>query len=312
MYDLIGDIHGYAEPLKRLLTKMGYSEWGGLWQHPERKVIFLGDFIDRGPGQVEAVQIARTMVERGVALAVMGNHEFNAIAWSTPGPERIEHWLRPHTEKNRRQHQEFLAQVGEGSALHKEIVAWFKTLPLYLDLPGLRVVHACWHEESLRILQDYTDERGRIQDDAWPVLTHHATPAFNAVETVLKGLEIPLPGGHGFVDKDGNLRRNIRTRWWERSLFTYRDLAMAPPDVIAAIPHIPVPEDLMPGYSGDKPLFVGHYWLTGEPLPLSEHVACLDYSIAAQFDPLGGNGKLCAYRWMGEERIRKDGFVWEQ
>ena len=87
MYDLIGDIHGYATELKALLTKMDYEEIDGVWQHPERKVIFLGDFVDRGPEQIETVNIARNMVENGQALAVMGNHEFNAVAWATPDPE---------------------------------------------------------------------------------------------------------------------------------------------------------------------------------------------------------------------------------
>jgi len=63
MYDLIGDIHGYAAELKALLVKMDYREKDGVWQHPERKVIFLGDFVDRGPEQVETVDIARSMVE---------------------------------------------------------------------------------------------------------------------------------------------------------------------------------------------------------------------------------------------------------
>ena len=49
MYDLIGDIHGCATALKALLTTMGYRERDGVWQHPTRQVIFLGDFIDRGP-----------------------------------------------------------------------------------------------------------------------------------------------------------------------------------------------------------------------------------------------------------------------
>jgi hypothetical protein len=52
MYDLIGDIHGHATELKALLAKMDYQEGDGVWQHPERKVIFLGDFVDGGPEQV--------------------------------------------------------------------------------------------------------------------------------------------------------------------------------------------------------------------------------------------------------------------
>lgn len=68
MYDLIGDIHGYATELKALLTKMSYEEIDGVWQHLERKVIFLGDFVDRGPEQVETVEIARKMVEKAKLL----------------------------------------------------------------------------------------------------------------------------------------------------------------------------------------------------------------------------------------------------
>ncbi|MEA3250587.1 MAG: hypothetical protein U9Q35_03250 [Pseudomonadota bacterium] len=91
---------------------------------------------------------------------------------------------------------------------------------------------------------------------------------------------------------------------------TYRDLAMVPADQIEAIPHAPVPEDILPGYAGDKPLFVGHYWLTGEPEPLNRYIACLDYSIAAGHTQSAGEGKLCAYRWDGEGELAKDRFVW--
>jgi hypothetical protein len=70
MYDLIGDIHGYASELKALLAKMGYQVTDGIWQHPVRKVIFLGNFVDLGSKQIETVHIAHTMVESGNALAV--------------------------------------------------------------------------------------------------------------------------------------------------------------------------------------------------------------------------------------------------
>lgn len=310
MYDLIGDIHGHATPLKQLLTKLGYQEQAGVWSHPERLMIFLGDFIDRGPEQVETVQIARAMVEAGQALAVMGNHEFNAVAWASEDPERSGEFLRPHSSKNRDQHAEYLQQVGEGSALHQAHLDWFKTLPVYLELDELRVIHACWHAPSLTTLSDYLDTQQRIIPDAWPILTRADTAAYDALETVLKGLEIPLPSGVEFLDKDNNPRRHIRTRWWELEQLTYRDLAMVPSEVIDQIPHEPIPEDVLPGYVGDKPLFVGHYWLTGTPEPLNQHIACLDYSIASESGVTGEPGKLCAYRWDGEKELHKDHFVW--
>ena len=45
-HDIIGDVHGQARELMSLLKDLVYSDETGVWWHPERKVIFLGDFID--------------------------------------------------------------------------------------------------------------------------------------------------------------------------------------------------------------------------------------------------------------------------
>jgi hypothetical protein len=71
-YDLVGDIHGHADALHRLLRELDYSEVEGLFRHPLRKMIFVGDFVDRGPQQREVLGIARSMCEAGAASAVMG------------------------------------------------------------------------------------------------------------------------------------------------------------------------------------------------------------------------------------------------
>ena len=71
-YDIVGDVHGYATKLKFLLEKLGYREKKGVYSHPERKVIFVGDFIDRGPEIRATLQIARAMVDGGSALADHG------------------------------------------------------------------------------------------------------------------------------------------------------------------------------------------------------------------------------------------------
>jgi hypothetical protein len=79
-YDVIGDVHGHADALRRLLVALGYTESHGIFQHDIRKAIFVGDFVDRGPEQREVLRIARNMCEAGTASAVLGNHELNAIA----------------------------------------------------------------------------------------------------------------------------------------------------------------------------------------------------------------------------------------
>ena len=87
-YDIIGDVHGHARELRALLEQMGYRESRGAYRHSSRTAIFVGDLIDRGPANIEAATIARQMVEEGTAQIVMGNHEFNAIAFHTEDPER--------------------------------------------------------------------------------------------------------------------------------------------------------------------------------------------------------------------------------
>ena len=95
-YDIIGDLHGHADALEALLRKMDYAPANGAWRHSERTAVFVGDFIDRGPQQRRTVELVRAMVESGAALAVMGNHELNAIAWHTPHPDGSGDFLRPH------------------------------------------------------------------------------------------------------------------------------------------------------------------------------------------------------------------------
>ena len=78
---------------------MDYEQRDGCWRHPDRQVIFLGDFIDRGPKIPEVLEIVRPMVEQGAALAVMGNHELNAIGFvgsrsAKAGPGRTARWGR--------------------------------------------------------------------------------------------------------------------------------------------------------------------------------------------------------------------------
>lgn len=122
-YDIIGDVHGHAAELEALLHKLDYRKQAGAWRHPDRTAVFVGDLIDRGPQQLETVDIARRIVDGGHAKAVMGNHEFNAIAWHILGDDGQP--LRPHTSNNREQHQAFLAAVANKPSLHQEIVGWF-------------------------------------------------------------------------------------------------------------------------------------------------------------------------------------------
>lgn len=47
-------------------------------------MVFVGDYIDRGPDSLRVVELVRAMVDAGSAVALCGNHEFNAICFNTP------------------------------------------------------------------------------------------------------------------------------------------------------------------------------------------------------------------------------------
>ena len=319
-YDIIGDLHGYADALIALLRKMDYEERGGTWRHPERQAIFLGDFIDRGPQQTETVRIARQMVEAGAALAVMGNHELNAIAWYLPDASKPGEFLRPHFskkhgDKNRKQHAAFLAEVEGNPALHREIIEWFLTLPLWLDLPGLRIVHACWHQRFLEFLETQILPGARLNETLMPDVVREPedesqkdTPEpsmFKATEALAKGIEIPLPDGFSFKDKDGIQRHRVRVRWWDEQATTYRRAALLEDGLSEQLPELPIPPYARLAQDSTKPVFFGHYWLTGTPKLQFGNVACLDYSVAK-------GGVLCAYRWGGERTLDAGHLCWVQ
>ncbi len=288
-YDIIGDIHGYAGKLEALLCKLGYHNTGGTWRHPKRQAIFVGDFIDRGPSQVHSINTVRRMVEGGAALAVMGNHELNAIAWHTPDPRNPGEYLRSHHnakwgEKNRKQHAVFLAEVEDKPALHAEIIAWFLSLPLWLDLLELRVVHACWHGPFITWLSPQLHEGRYLTRELMEPATDeptdegekdNATPSvFKAVEALTKGIEIPLPAGQDFLDRDGIRRNWVRVRWWDEGGTTYRSAAMLSPAERATLPDLPIPEHARVE-TVVKPTFFGHYWLTGTPALQSNRAVCV-------------------------------------
>ena len=271
-----------------------------MYQHDSRKVIFLGDFIDRGESlyeHKELLDIVMRMVRTGNALSVMGNHEFNALAYHTEISGKP---LRPHSEKNTNQHKAFLQEFGNDPEAKAEVLAFFKTLPLWLELDELRVVHACWDQTSIDALIRLHGS-SLMTTELLIRASDPTTEEYKCIETLLKGYETPLPDGISFLDKDGNKRYAMRTQWWKGSATCLGDVAIPPDIELGPARDLPVPTDIPRYDPNERPCFIGHYWLRGKPSPLSANVACLDYSVAKQ-------GKLVAYRWNNEERLTDSHF----
>ena len=307
IYDIIGDIHGHADELRLLLDKLGYTEKAGFHAQRGHKAIFVGDFIDRGPKIRETLELVRSMVRSGAAFAVIGNHEFNAICYHTEGGS--DGYLRSHVlsdGKNTKQHQATIDQlVNPYPREWKSYLEWFRSLPLFMEFPGLRVVHAAWVPSAIGAVAVAT-----LQDENF--LRKAATKGSaesTAVDMLLKGPEIPLPSGFSKEDREGNDRDDMRVAWWKARMagqrYTYRDLAIPG---AGEMPAASVPSaDLVacPSYgNAERPVIFGHYWLPDEAsAPLVANAACVDYSIAKS------GGRLVAYTWCGELKLKPNHFI---
>ncbi|RVU84304.1 hypothetical protein EOL70_12515 [Leucothrix sargassi] len=302
-YDIIGDTHGCHDTLVSLLETLGYKQGQYGFEHPSRKAIFVGDFIDRGPRQLEVIDTVRAMVDTGHAYAVMGNHEFNAIAYVTTD-HTYGGYLRAHSERNARTHRAFLDAMADHPERYDEVINWFKTLPLWLDLDGVRVIHACWDQSGIDRISKAYNPNGQLTEDLIENGNDPKKWEFHVLDNLLKGKTVKLQDDNAFTDPNGIKRTNMRIRWWDTQATTHKAAFIGPKKDIEHIDDSPIdPSEFIPYPSDAAPLFIGHYWMQGKPKPLAHNIACVDYSIAKR------HGKLCAYRWDGEAQIDPDKFI---
>ena len=219
--------------------------------------------------------------------------------------DAMHQWCRSRTEKNRRIHKATLEQLSATELT--EWLNWFRGIPWWLDLGGLRCVHACWDATQIQVLVNSFGNSWTATDEIIRATHVWGTPLSDATECILKGPEIALPHGHTLADPEGFARKVIRTKWFgDGQARTYADLCFPKREGVCA--------DALPigvasatqRYGADEPpVLIGHYWIpaTNEPQPLAPNVACVDYSVAR-------GGCLMAYRWSGEKVLTKEHFAW--
>lgn len=336
--DIVGDVHGELEALRTLILRLGGDPDVGRLARP---MVFVGDLVDRGPDSPGVVRLVRRLVESGQAACVIGNHELSILqndrkegnGWFFGDKDDGYQWRDEHGQGHHLAFDSVLSSPEERA----EIRAFLDTLPLALVRPDLRVVHACWHEASVRALPDRglssaladaverevdarLEAEGILSQAAeerrpWAALKdpgarpdRHlpAEQARNARQqnenpfrVLTSGLEKPIePGTHFFIG--GRWRFVARAPWWE----DYDDAAA---------------------------VVVGHYWRRRDaPIPGKADVFraaspwhwagpggtvfCVDYSVGRRFlhrafagsGPEGAAGGLAALRWPERQLVFDD------
>jgi len=306
-YDLIGDVHGCANTLIKLLTQMGYSRVNGVYQHRHRKAIFVGDLVDRGPNIRLTCHIVRDMVEAGHAELLMGNHEYNVVTYCTEAPAGMRQpYLRPHTQRNTRIVEQTLEQFANYPHEFNEFLDWFVELPLFMECDHFRVVHACWDQI---MIDEFIARYGgnQIQKDMLVESIDTDSFLFKFLDRTLRGTQLKLPDGRSMTAKDGFMRQFFRTNFWTENPQRYDDVIFQPDPLPVDLQHHPLSDQekkkLLHYRAEEKPLFFGHYWMAGIPAPVTPNIACLDYS-AVKY------GRLVAYRMDTEAHLQRNKFTW--
>lgn len=285
VFDIIGDVHGQIAKLTNLLEQLGYQHNGQHYHKAGHQVVFVGDLIDKGPQPAAVLQLVRAMVDSGNAMMVIGNHEINWINDAADHTQHIQAFIKA-THKHRDRSRITAAYLRDYAQLI-DMFQWLRRQPLYLDLPQLRAVHACWNQEAIDLLN--AENITCMNDKALAAYRDRYSDVYLAIDLVVAGCvhQFPddLPSNAEFM----SLRTRIR--WFPLNEMRINKAELQP---------LPVKH---PPYSTHAvPLFFGHYALDGEPDTLVSNVCCVDFSAAYQ-------GPLVAYRLRPNDTMHKDNFV---
>lgn len=327
--DIVGDIHGELGALQALLLHLGYDEQG---KHPDhRTLVFVGDFVDRGPDSPGVVDLVQRLVEGGHACAIAGNHEINLLRHDAK--DGAGWYFEQRLASDQTKYSQFARATN--MLQRARIESFLNTLPIALEREDLRVIHAAWHQPDVDKVRAMPLGTARAEYDRWentaaeiarqrriaetmaeekriwpysledgercpPFLQAHCDNELNkALVNPLKVLTTGLERQTTSPFFAGNKWRFVeRMAWWN-------------------------------DYQEDTPVVVGHYWRSTLPAqttheglfrnvsPLAWHgargnVFCVDYSVGARaqartFNRPHVHMKLAALRWPERTLMFDDG-----
>jgi len=331
--DIIGDIHGEIDALKKILSVLGYSPNGSTTGN--RKLVFVGDFCDRGPDSPGVIKLVENLVSSGNAFAILGNHEINLLA---DDPKDGSGWFFPERFDS---DQRFYAPFEVATEKNKpRIVEFLNQLPIVLERDDLRIVHAAWNSTKVDQIRDldvgninglhqtweartrasaietglfqrYLDERekwkGEIEDPDNPPPFLDAIADYETLQHTYSPFKVLTSGVEARTKQaffSGNRWRfSDRLPWWN-------------------------------DYDDRIPVVIGHYWRLFNPAPdqpqsrysqlfrdlestawhgRHNNVFCIDYSVGARWrnrkenrDPTS-RFRLAAMRWPEMQLVFDDG-----
>ncbi len=333
--DLIGDVHGEIEPLQALLAQLGYNRNGG--HASGRRLVFVGDLIDRGPDSPAVVELVQHLVENGTAQCILGNHELNLLRGDV---KHGNHWFLRPDDPEARPGGEFSHSRAAPDGRHDRYLAFFRSLPLVLERLDLRVVHAAWQSEAVDAIRS-CDGTAQQAFEHFQRIANARLDGSHLRERVAKEL-----ASHG----DDLVRRDAKMKLLEAtgSLEEHHQMSNPVKVVTSGVERLAKAPFWASGkwrmcervpwweeYDEAPHVVVGHYWRKlekprgtdgfeskpelfkdAEPLAwVGKHrnVFCIDFSIGARYDErkrgAAFRSRMCAMRWPEKEVWSEQGRI---
>lgn len=331
--DIVGDIHGELDALTNLVHHLGYDSNG---YHPKnRKLIFIGDLVDRGPDSYGVVMFVKNILEHNNGQMVLGNHELNLLQHNAKSGAG---W---YFDKQKHKDVDYSPFKKVNQTEREEIYHFLSKQPIALENENLRVVHAAWIQEKIEAIKNiplgqagksYIEfekninefikssgllDRYYAEQEEWemeledyyseiPFLEN--TCQYNLIHQMRNPIRVLTSGIEVRAEKkfyaSGKWRFVQRQNWWDF-------------------------------YENKKPVIVGHYWrkynseLTHndenifKEIPENswhgklQNVYCVDYSVGARFlerkhkVSVGTYGKLASISFPEKKITFDDGFSTE-
>ena len=159
---IIGDIHGCLDTLKKLINKID-------WRPEKDMLIFLGDYIDRGPKPKGVVDY---ILELGRSSShvecLMGNHEAMFLDYLSDRETRL--FLVNGGGQTIFSYQKETPQ-GQSFFVPPDHIAFFNSLKPFIELENYYVVHAGLRpglEMNKQSIEDMIWIRGAFIDSDYP------------------------------------------------------------------------------------------------------------------------------------------------
>jgi len=182
-FDIIGDVHGCFDELMELLGKLGYDVHGdstdgrsyAVGNPAGRKLVFLGDLVDRGPNSPGVMRLVMSVVRSGAGFCVAGNHDVKLSRALKGRNVQVTHGLA-----------ESLEQLGnESDDFKREVAEFIENLRSHyvLDEERLVVAHAGMKEEmqgrASRVVREFAlfgETTGETDEFGLPALKRFRIP----------------------------------------------------------------------------------------------------------------------------------------